>query len=52
MYPWKGGSKQATLGSPLGLDSPCGGVKLSCITYSFPCEHLKDEVVKELVRYA
>ena len=47
-FPWKGKSKRATLGSALGPDSPCGGVKLLCIAYSFPYELIKDKVAKEL----
>ena len=41
-FPWKGKSKRATLGSALGPDSPCGGVKLLCIAYSFPYNFIKD----------
>ena len=47
-FPWKGKSKRATLGSALGPDSPCGGVKLLCIAHSFPYELIKDKVVKKL----
>ena len=39
---WKGKSKRATLGSALGPDSPCGGVKLLCIAHSFPYNFIKD----------
>ena len=49
-FPWKGKSKRATLGSALGPDSPCGGVKLLCIAHSFQFYCIKCKVVIDLIR--